>query len=121
MPRRPLPGGPGDRARLAHMLEAARDATQFISGRIRSELQTDRMLCRAVVHALQEIGEAAARTSETGRARVPGVPWGQIIEMRNIIVHIYWGVDLKVVWDTATKNLAPLIAALESALAAWPE
>ena len=41
--------------------------------------------------------------------------------MRNILVHVYWGVNLDRVWGTATEDMEPLIAALESALATWPE
>jgi len=109
-----------DRVRLEHMFEAARDAGQYVQGRARSDLDSDSMLLRALTNAIQEIGEAAARVSETGRARVPGVPWGQIVAMRHVLVHVYWGVDLDRLWATATQDVPVLLAAIQSAKDAWP-
>lgn len=83
MPRDPAKGGPNDRERLGHMLDAARDAAVIVAGRTREHLAADMPLRRALVNALQEIGEAAARVSEEGRARVPALPWGQIVAARN--------------------------------------
>lgn len=78
------------------------------------------MLLRAVWHAIQQIGEAAAHISDAGRDRVPGIPWGQIVAMRHVLVHVYCGVDLDRLWKTATEDLPLLIAALEAACVNWP-
>jgi uncharacterized protein with HEPN domain len=102
------------------MLEAARHVVQFMQGRRREDLDTDPMLMRAVLNALQEIGEAAARMSDAGRAKVAGVPWGQIVETRNILVHVYWGVNRTKIWATATEDMLPLISAIERAIVSWP-
>ena len=78
------------------------------------------MLRRALVNALQVIGEAVARVSDEGRARVPSLPWGQIVAARHILVHVYWGIDAEQVWNTAVRDIPVMIAALESAIQAWP-
>lgn len=78
------------------------------------------MLLRALTNAVQEIGEAAARLSVEGRARVPGIPWGQIVAMRHVLVHVYWGVDRDRLWKTATEDVPVLLAALDGACATWP-
>lgn len=123
MPRKAKRGGPGpgDRARLVHMLAASEQAVSFVQGRRREELDTDHMLRRALISAAQEVGEAAARTTNAGRCRVAGVPWGQIVETRHILEHVDWGVDLDRVWKTATVDLPPFIEALRATLAEWPE
>ncbi|MBX3380818.1 MAG: DUF86 domain-containing protein [Phycisphaeraceae bacterium] len=74
MPRDPATGGPNDRERLQHMLDAATDIQIYIKGRRREDVETDSMLRRALVNALQVIGEAAARVSDDGRSRVPSLP-----------------------------------------------
>jgi uncharacterized protein with HEPN domain len=102
------------------MLQAALDGVAFIQGCSRSDLDTDAKLRRALVNAIQEIGEAAVRLSDTGRARLPGIPWPEVVRMRNILVHVYWGMDLDQIWQTARDDLEPLIRAIESALATWP-
>lgn len=121
MRRDPGRADPSDRIRFTHMLDAARQAVTFVKHRSRGDLDSDDMLRRALISAIQEIGEAASRTSPEGRARAAGVPWSEIVRMRNIVVHIYWGVNLDRVWSTATDDLPPFIAAIESALASWPE
>ncbi|GMU83168.1 MAG: hypothetical protein AMXMBFR47_30390 [Planctomycetota bacterium] len=109
-----------DRVRVEHMLEAARDVRQYATGRERADLDHDSMLLRAMTNAVQQIGEAAANMSDAGRARVPGLPWGQIVAMRHVLVHVYWGVDLDRLWATATGDIPVLIKVLEAACADWP-
>jgi len=120
MPRDPAKGGPNDRERLQHMLDAAMDVRLFVVSRTRSDLDTDPMLRRASVNALQTIGEAAARVTDPGRARVPSLPWGQIVATRNILVHVYWGIDADQVWKMAVEDVPLLIATLEAAFESWP-
>lgn len=102
------------------MIKAAHEAMQFVDRRDRADLDREPLLCRALTHALLEIGEAAARVSDDGRARAPEVPWGQIVAMRHVLVHVYWGVDRDRLWKTATEELPILVAQLEDALQAWP-
>ena len=109
-----------DRIRIEHMLEAARDVQRYVAGRCREDLDTDSMLLRALTNAVQQIGEAAANISDAGRARVVGMPWGQIVAMRHVLVHVYWGVDAERLWATATQDIPVMIEALESACCAWP-
>ncbi len=120
MPREASKGGPNDRERLRHMLDAARDVRQYVSARRREDLDSDSMLRRALVNALQVIGEAAARVTDEGRSRASALPWGQIVAARNILVHVYWGIDADQVWNMAIKDIPVMIAALEAALAEWP-
>lgn len=120
MPRDPKKFPLDDRLRMQHMLDAARHVESFIDGRSRSDLDTDAMLVRALMNAVQEIGEAAARTGDAGRDRAPNIPWGQIVAMRNVLVHVYWGVDFDRLWKTATEDIPQLTKALESATADWP-
>jgi uncharacterized protein with HEPN domain len=114
-------GPPDDRDRLTHMLEAVEDALRFVSNRSRDDLDHDNMLLRALYQCIEVIGEAASRTTPEARARIPGLPWREIIKMRNILVHVYWGIDRDRVWDTVRVDLPGLVTMLQTALAAWPE
>lgn len=120
MPREGLQGGPGDRERMQHMLDAARDAAKIVAGRTIADLNSDMITRRALLNALQEIGEAAARVGDEGRRRTPTLAWGKIVATRNILVHVYWGVDHEQIWKMATINVPELIVALESAFVDWP-
>lgn len=109
-----------DRVRVQHMLEAARDIRTYVQRRTRADLDTDSMLLRALTNAVQQIGEAAANVSDVGRAKAPELPWGQIVAMRHVLVHVYWGVDLNRLWATAMDDIPVLISQLESACVNWP-
>lgn len=108
-----------DCIRVQHMLDAAREAMRFVEGRKREELDTDAMLRRAVKDCIQEIGEAAARVTDAGRARAPGLPWPQIVGMRHRIVHVYYDIDTNALWEVVIRDLPALVALLEAALADW--
>ena len=114
------PNDPTDRVRLEHMLIAAGEVSGFLSGKTRADLDTERMLVRAMLHAVLEIGEAAANLSDEGRLRVPGVPWADVVRMRNILVHAYWGINLDKLWETAQTDLPELVRAIRSSLSGWP-
>ena len=120
MPRDPIESRISDRIRFEHMHRAATDVMRFVHGRERPDLDGDDMLRRAVLHAIQEIGEAAARVTEVGRALAPEVPWGSIVQMRHIMVHVYWGVDLDRVWSVATNNMKEIIVAAAAAIEKLP-
>jgi uncharacterized protein with HEPN domain len=105
-----------DRYRLVHMLEAAREAFGYTQGKIQEDLHKDRPITHAIVRCLEILGEAAANLSEDFRRDTPQIPWGDIIGMRNRLIHAYFDVNLTIVWQTATEEIPPLIQKLETLL-----
>ena len=106
-----------DEIRLRHMLDAAREAVSFASGRSREELETDRQLVLALVKDVEIVGEAAAQVNEATRTATDEIPWGKIIGMRNRLVHAYFSINLDIVWQTVQADLPPLIRTLDKVLA----
>ncbi len=106
--------------RLVHMRDAASEALQFVSGITREQFQTERMRQRAVTNCVQEIGEAAARTSDESRARVPSLPWPKIVGMRHILVHSYFDIDVGAIWRVVVNELPELVRVIDAALSVWP-
>lgn len=72
------------------------------------QLIEDEVLLTAVIHWVQTIGEAANGVSESLRAEHPGVPWRQIVDMRNLLAHGYRYVDPAMVWQVAVRDLPGL-------------
>jgi uncharacterized protein with HEPN domain/predicted nucleotidyltransferase len=101
---------------LGDMLDIARRAQRIAQGRTREEYDTDEVFQLAVLHIVQTIGEAATRVSQATRAQHPKIPWGEIIGMRNILVHRYDAINHDVVWDTVTNGVPALITELETML-----
>jgi uncharacterized protein with HEPN domain len=117
-----LPGPlDADRVRLLHMLDAARKAVAFASRTTRERLSLDDLATLGLVKCIELLGEAANRVSVETTQRIADVPWRSIIAMRHRTVHGYDDINLDIVWVTATQSLPPLIAALEAALANWPD
>lgn len=94
------------------MLEAIDDATSFITGRKRNELDTDKMLLFALVRCVEIVGEAASRLSSETQASSPAIPWSAIVGMRNRLIHAYFDVDTGIVWKTVTVELPALATQL---------
>ena len=105
-----------DAIRLRHMLDAAQEALSFVPGRDRSDLDENRMLCLALVRCIEIIGEAASKVSLECKDECPAIPWGDIIGMRNRLIHAYFDINLDIVWSTVTDELPALVAALQEAL-----
>jgi len=70
-----------------------------------------------LVHHVQIIGEAAAKLSKETRDRLPKVPWRAIVAMRNFVIHVYFRVDLDVVWGVIERDIPILKSQVESFLA----
>ena len=108
----PLP----DEVRLRHIRDAARDAVNFVEGKSRGDLESNEMLCLALVRLLEIIGEAASGVSLELRKKYPAIHWAGMTGMRNRLIHGYFDVNLDIVWETVTKDLPPLVAEMELVL-----
>lgn len=105
-----------DRVRLMHMLDAAREALQYVGGRSRGDLDKDGMLARALVNCLAVIGEAASRVTQETRSVAASIPWAQIVGMRNRLIHAYFDIDQDEVWRTVAEDLPSLVNLLQTTL-----
>lgn len=105
-----------DRTSLKDMLGHAREAVEMLGDESREELGRDRVRQLALTRLVEIIGEAANRVSEASRRETTGIPWPQIIGMRNRLIHGYDVIDYQMLWDTITNDLPPLIAALQNVL-----
>ena len=105
---------PDDKVRIRHMADAAEAALRFAQGRTRADLESDDMLVFALVRAAEVIGEAAARITPSGRSELPAVPWGQIVGMRNRLVHAYFDVDRTILWETVQQAIPDLLKQLRN-------
>lgn len=74
------------------------------------DLQNDRRTFLAVIHCIEIIGEAARQMPKSFREKHPEIPWREIIGLRNVIAHEYFGLDNEIIWDVIQTQI-PLLAA----------
>lgn len=98
--------------RVRDILDATRAIRSFVEGMDEFSFRSDRRTLDAILRNLTVIGEAARHIPEEFRARFPEVPWLEMSDMRNVVVHEYFGVDVGILWQTATKDVSELEAAL---------
>lgn len=96
-----------DRERLSDILEAIAKIEKYAK-RGENVFKRNELVQTWIIHYLSIIGEAVGTLSDELRRKHPRVPWKDIIGMRNIIVHDYFGIDTKIVWSVVQKDLPPL-------------
>lgn len=101
---------------LQHILDAAREAHEFVSGKSREDLDGERQLQHSLVRCIEIIGEAASRIDSDFRGEHPEIPWSDIVAMRNRLIHAYFDVDLDIVWSTSKDELPNLVQQIERLL-----
>lgn len=105
-----------DSTSILQMLDHAREAVELSRGRSRDDLDSNRVYFLATTRLLEIVGEAAGRVTEAFRRSHPGVPWSQIVGLRNRISHGYDEIDRDRVWEIVQADLPPLAAQLEQML-----
>jgi uncharacterized protein with HEPN domain len=105
-----------DRVTLEQMLDAARRLSRLARGRSYDAFAGDDVAQLATLHLIQRLGEAASRLTAEFRGAQPELPWGEMIGMRNRIVHSYDDLDPEIIWRIASEDVEPVIAAVERIL-----
>ena len=105
-----MQGRLGDNARLQHILDAIAKIEAYITEQTFESFEENSMMLDACIRQLQIIGEACNKVSKALQEENQDVPWSQIIGLRIIVVHHYFGVDKRIIWDVVKKDLAPLKA-----------
>ena len=103
---------PDDDIRLRHMLDSAKEAVEFATGKSRTDLDDDRKLSLAIIKSIEIIGEAASKVSDVCKAENDTIPWLDIVGMRNRLSHGYFDVNLDIVWETVQTDIPHIIKIL---------
>jgi uncharacterized protein with HEPN domain len=95
------------RERLLDIL-AAIEAIEEYAARGQEAYLHDKLIQGWMILQLQRIGEAAARLNDTIREQCPEIPWQDIVGMRNMLTHEYFGISLTRVWMTVVNDVPVL-------------
>jgi uncharacterized protein with HEPN domain len=105
-------------------LERLRDARDFAryaqdnAGGLSADVLADaRQPQHAALFDLVVIGETLNRVSAEIKSAAPSLEWRLIADLRNLIVHAYWQIDLEIIAGVIENRLDPLIVELNKLIA----
>lgn len=105
---------------LDHIVEAITRATGYLSDFVDFEaFQGDRRSQDAIIRNIEIIGEAVSQIHDSAPEFMPGypdVPWAKMRGMRNVMLHEYFSVNLRIVWATVRDDLPGLRQLIEAVL-----
>lgn len=68
----------------------------------------------AVIRSFEVIGEAVKNITDDVREKHPEIPWKRMAGMRDKLIHEYFGVSTKILWETIKNRIPELKEKLES-------
>jgi uncharacterized protein with HEPN domain len=104
------------RLRAQDILDAIDAIRDYTVGTDYPAFARDRKTTDAVLRNIAIIGEAASRIPEEIQLASPDIPWADMRDMRNVVIHGYFGVDKQILWDTIRTDLPSLVAPLRALL-----
>ena len=104
------------RDRIRDILDVIAEIQQFTRGMDYETFKEDDKSIRAVEMNFIIIGEAANQIPDEIEEKYTTIPWTLMRAMRNRIVHVYFKIDEKLMWDTVKNDLPPLIPELKKLL-----
>ncbi|MBW1813590.1 MAG: DUF86 domain-containing protein [Deltaproteobacteria bacterium] len=81
-------------------LEAISKILQYTKNLKEKDFCFNELVFDAVIRNFEIIGEAAKNIPTSLRDQYPDIPWKNIIAMRNIISHEYFGISKEIIWKT---------------------
>ena len=93
---------------MRHMNDSVNLIVEFTKDKGYNDFITNIMMREAVIRQIGIIGEAANRLSKDFKKDYPDIEWIKIIGMRNRVVHDYFGINFRIVWETIQNRIPTL-------------
>jgi len=96
------------RVYLDDILEAIEKIQSYTSGVNEKTFYSNFQLQDAVLRRLEIIGEATKNLPINVRKKFPQTPWREMAGLRDVLIHEYFGVNIRRVWKIITETLPNL-------------
>lgn len=93
---------------LEHILESCKAIKSYIKGIDRADFSNSPEKQDSIIRRLEIIGEAVGKLDKNFKEKYKEVEWLKISDMRNVLIHHYFGVDVNLVWNTVKKDIPKL-------------
>ena len=98
------------------ILESTKKIEGYIANLTYDDFVKDNKTIDAVVRNLETIGEAAKQIDEETKKKYDDIPWREIVDFRNRIIHGYFVIDYEIIWQIISKDLPDLKQKVEKAI-----
>lgn len=102
-----------DKKYLSHILESIDMIEDYLADTLETEFYRNQQLQDSVIRRLEIIGEASKLVSEDLKKLSPQIAWREATDMRNFLIHAYFGIDYKIIWQTVINELPSLKKEIE--------
>lgn len=103
-----------DKVYLEDILESVNIILDYVENKTEFEFTSNMMLQDAIIRRFEIIGEAATKISDVTKAQNPGIKWRLMKEMRNKLIHEYFGVSAVTIYSTIKFDLPILKEQIEN-------
>lgn len=104
-----------DKFYLTHIIESMTYIESYtIEGK--EEFFKSRLIQDAVIRNLEIIGEAVKKVSINIRTQHDDIPWREMAGLRDVLIHEYFGIDLRTVWGVVERELPRLKPQIEEVI-----
>src|SRR3990167_3464705 len=93
---------------LTDIKEAIDKIEKYVRQMTFTDFEQDSKTVDAVIRNIEVIGEAAKHIPAEVRLKHMEIPWKQIVGSRSKAIHEYFGIDLEILWRTATEDIPKL-------------
>ena len=94
--------------RAEHILEANERIDHFIFGVDLEDFLSNEQLMFACYANVIIIAEAASKITRGKKKKIENIEWQLITKFRNIIIHEYFRINWRLIWDVIKNNLTAL-------------
>lgn len=106
----------GDKVRIQHIYDAILDIESYTQNVEIDEFLNNSMMRFACVKQIEIIGEASNYVSADFRERFEEIEWREIVSLRNILVHEYFGIVNRIIWGIIQNDIPDLKVKIENIL-----
>ena len=103
----------GDKERLGHILDAIAEIEGYTSSVEFKDFLANSKMRFASIKQIEIIGEAANYVTPETKTLFSDIEWKQIVGMRHILIHEYFGVDAGLIWQVIINDIPRLKEAIE--------
>lgn len=89
---------------------------EYVEGMNLNEFIADRKTYSAVIREFEIIGEASKHLSSELLEKYHDIEWRDIKDLRNLLLHEYFGIDFEIVWNAVYEDLPKLKVVIETIL-----